>query len=220
MKYDRRTFLLQAGAGLALQGTALAATGGTSLSADDALKELMAGNARFVADKASCPPLTARRLELAAGQSPFAIVLGCSDSRVPIETIFDQIPGNIFVIRVAGNFVDRGGLGSVEYAIAALKAPLIMVLGHSDCGAVKATLAFVKDGTSQPGAIQYVVESIAPAVKNHAASLHDAIAANVRTGVHDVRKRSTIVDDAIAAGHARIIGGVYELHSGKVELLA
>jgi carbonic anhydrase len=148
MNFDRRAFLLQTGAGLTL-----AATGAASAApvlapphdASSALAALMAGNARFVADKAACPPLTARRLELAEGQSPFAIIVSCSDSRVPVETVFDQIPGNIFGIRIAGNFMDRGGVGSIEYAVAVLKSPLILVLGHSECGAVKAALAYAKD---------------------------------------------------------------------------
>lgn len=150
MNYDRRAFLLQAGAGLALSsatsGIAVAAGGSPPHDAKGALAELMAGNARFVADKAACPPLTARRLEVAQGQNPFAIILSCADSRVPVETLFDQVPGNIFGVRVAGNFIERAGLGSFEYAIAALNVPLILVLGHSECGAVKATLAYLEKG--------------------------------------------------------------------------
>src|SRR5581483_6066968 len=111
------------------------------ISPTAALKNLMDGNARFVAET----PITGRPLmdrvrELAKGQSPFATVLGCSDSRVPVETVFDHEPGDIFVIRIAGNFVDDSGLGSIEYAVAVLKSPLVMVLGHTSCGAVKAAI--------------------------------------------------------------------------------
>lgn len=223
MKYDRRAFLLQTSAGLAFSTTAPLAAAPVSappLDANGALAALMTGNARFVADKAICPPLTARRLELAEGQSPFAIIVSCSDSRVPVETIFDQIPGNIFGIRVAGNFSERAGLGSIEYGVAALKAPLILVLGHSDCGAVKASLAYVKDPSeTQPGLIQYIVTSIAPGIKGNTASLHEAIAANVRATMRHIHTQSKIVADAVAEGHARIVGGVYDLHSGRVTLL-
>ncbi|HUN30078.1 MAG TPA: carbonic anhydrase [Alphaproteobacteria bacterium] len=222
--YDRRAFLLQAGAGLALASTASAGAApvaAPSLDADQALSALMAGNARFVADKAACPPLTARRLELAEGQSPFAIIVSCSDSRVPVETVFDQMPGNIFGIRIAGNFMDRGGVGSIEYAVAVLKSPLILVLGHSECGAVKAALAYAKDSAAtQPGDIQYLVESIAPGIKNATSSLHAAIDANVRFEMRRLHSMSSIVSGAVGTGKVKIAGGVYDLHSGHVTLLS
>ncbi|HTC30124.1 MAG TPA: carbonic anhydrase [Candidatus Acidoferrum sp.] len=224
MPYGRRAFLLQSAAGLTLAATtrvSAAPVSGTPLDAAGALSALTAGNARFVADKAICPPLTARRLELAEGQSPFAIIVSCSDSRVPVETVFDQIPGNIFGIRIAGNFMDRGGVGSIEYAIAVLKSPLILVLGHSECGAVKAALAYAKDSSAkQPGDIQYLVESIAPGIKNATSSLNAAIAANVRVEMHRIHAMSTIVSDAVTAGNVKIAGGVYDLHSGHVTLLS
>ncbi|HTV92784.1 MAG TPA: carbonic anhydrase [Verrucomicrobiae bacterium] len=224
MNYDRRAFLLQSAAGLTLAATASASAAPVPVqayNASGALDALMAGNARFVADKAVCPPLTARRLELAEGQSPFAIIVSCSDSRVPVETVFDQIPGNIFGIRIAGNFMDRGGVGSIEYAVAVLKSPLILVLGHSECGAVKAALAYAKDSSAtQPGDIQYLVESIAPGIKNATSSLNAAIAANVRTEMHRLRAMSSIVSDAVTTGKAEIAGGVYDLHSGHVTLLS
>jgi carbonic anhydrase len=224
MNYDRRAFLLQTGAGLTLAATGAASAAPVSAPSHDAssaLAALMAGNARFVADKAECPPLTARRLELAEGQSPFAIIVSCSDSRVPVETIFDQIPGNIFGIRVAGNFIERAGLGSIEYAVAVLKSPLIFVLGHSECGAVKASLAYVKNpAETQPGLIQYLVTSIAPGIKGSTASLNAAITANVHTGMQNVHAQSKIVASAVSAGNARIVGGVYDLHSGHVTLVS
>lgn len=223
MNYDRRAFLLQAGAGLALSsaasGIAVAAGGAPPHDAKGALAALMAGNARFVGDKATCPPLTARRLEVAQGQNPFAIILSCADSRVPVETIFDQVPGNIFGVRVAGNFIERAGLGSFEYAVAVLNVPLILVLGHSKCGAVEATLAFLKNGSKQPGNIQYLVDSIAPGVKG-STDLASAIADNVRANVAGTKKQSSIVENAVTAGKAMIVGGVYDLDSGKVTLLS
>jgi carbonic anhydrase len=223
MNYDRRAFLLQASAGLALSSAApaiaVAAGGAAPYDAKGALAALMAGNARFVADKAVCPPITARRLEIAEGQHPFATILSCSDSRVPVEAVFDQTPGNIFGIRLAGNFIERAGTGSIEYGTAELNVPLILVLGHSDCGAVKAALAYNKTGEKFPGLVQFVVESIAPGIKG-ASDLASAVAANVKAVMAGIRKRSAIVDAAVAAGKANMVGGVYDLRSGKVTLLS
>jgi carbonic anhydrase len=192
-------------------------------SAKDALATLLAGNARFVADQATCPPLTARRLEIAEGQNPFAIIVSCSDSRVPVETIFDQMPGNIFGIRVAGNFVDTDELGSIEYAVASFNSPLILVLGHSACGAIKATVEFVKAGTRQPGHIQALVDALVPAARETKGAA-DWVKSATERNVHDViatlAARSTIVGDAKTAGNVTIAGGVYDLHSGKVSTIA
>jgi carbonic anhydrase len=221
MKYDRRAFLLQASAGLALSASsapAIAAGGSPPYDAKDGLAALMAGNARFVSGKPACPSLTARRLAIAQGQNPFAIVLSCSDSRVPVETVFDQEPGNIFGVRVAGNFIERAGLGSIEYGIAVLNVPLILILGHSECGAVKAALSYDKSGEKQAGDIQYLVESIAPGIKG-SADLAIAVAANARANVRDARRRSPTIEKAVEAGKVTIAGGVYDLHSGKVTLL-
>jgi carbonic anhydrase len=227
----RGRFLEAAGMGIAAVtlsggagGEALASgSGGPPRAADTpsaALELLKRGNARFVADKSTCGSVSIRRLELAAGQSPFAIVLGCSDSRVPIETVFDQIPGNIFVVRVAGNFVADDGLGSIEYGVAALKAPLIVVLGHASCGAVEAAVGYVRDGTTQPGHIMDVVRAIEPAVKQSRKEpgdwMHNAIARNVRDNMAAIEQRSPIVADAVRQGHVAIAGGVYDLRTGKV----
>lgn len=228
----RARFLRNAGMGLA---TALASSGtGSAIAAGaappmaahspgEALELLKAGNARFVAGKPECGPQTARIAELRSGQSPFAIVLGCSDSRVPIETIFDQIPGNVFVVRVAGNFVNDDGLGSIEYSVAVLKSKVILVLGHESCGAVNAAVGYVKDGTSQPGHIQNLVTAIEPAAKATKGSggdwLANAIAENVKMNVAAMTARSTIVADAVKSGELKVAGGVYSLHSGQVRWL-
>jgi carbonic anhydrase len=223
MNYDRRAFLLQASAGLALSAMtpeiAVAAGDPAPTDATSALAALKAGNERFVADKATCPPLTARRLEIAEQQHPFATILSCSDSRVPVESVFDQPSGSIFGIRLAGNFIERAGTGSIEYSFAELNVPLLLVLGHSDCGAVKAALAYNTSGTKFPGLVQFVVENIAPGIKG-ANNMHDAVIANVKYTMADIRKRSTIVDAAVAAGKAKMVGGVYDLNSGKVTLVA
>lgn len=186
------------------------------------LSALMAGNARFAAGTPRCIPATARRTELANGQAPFAAVLGCSDSRVPVETIFDHDPGDLFAVRVAGNFVDDNGLGSLEYAVAVLKSELVMVLGHSSCGAVKAAMGAVK-GETFPGHIQGLATAIEPAAKATQNASGDwftnAIAENVRRNVAALTARSKILADAKAAGTLAIVGGVYALHTGKVSLL-
>jgi carbonic anhydrase len=220
VNYDRRAFLLQASAGLAVSATtarAVAAGGASPYNAKDGLAALMAGNARFASGKPTCLPLTARRLAIAEGQHPFAIVLSCSDSRVPVDTIFDQEPGTIFGIRVAGNFIERAGLGSIEYGIVALGAPLILVLGHSECGAVKAALSYERSGEKQPGEIQYVVESIAPGIKG-GDDLSTALAANVRANIA-AALRSPTIEKFVAGGKVTITGGIYDLHSGRVMLI-
>ncbi|HTU82932.1 MAG TPA: carbonic anhydrase [Candidatus Acidoferrales bacterium] len=232
-RHDRRTFLGAAAMSLGAFGAAgsalpagAAGAGGPSPAAETpeaALALLKEGNARFVSGQSKCGPLTARVIELEAGQAPFAIVLGCSDSRVPIETIFDQIPGNVFVVRVAGNFLTTDGLGSIEYGVAALKASLLVVLGHSACGAVKATVDFLKDGNPQPGHIQSLVTAIEPAAKAARSApgdwLSNAIAENVRQNVHASTARSTIVSDAVNSGKLEVVGAVYELGTGKVAFL-
>ncbi|HVN68563.1 MAG TPA: carbonic anhydrase [Candidatus Binatia bacterium] len=185
-----------------------------------ALALLKEGNARFVAGTPRSEPFGSRVAELANGQSPFAIVLGCSDSRVPIETIFDQVPGNVFVVRVAGNFLNDDNLGSIELAVDVLRAQLIVVLGHGNCGAVTAALGYVRDGIAMHGHIQGIVSAIAPAVR--AASdapgdwLDNAIAENVRRNVRAMTERSTIIAAPVEAGDVQVIGGIYDVGTGRV----
>lgn len=213
--------------GLGSMRVAEAAGGGPPMEAArpaEALAKLKAGNARFAAGKPECAPLTARIAELAHGQNPFAVVLGCSDSRVPVETIFDQIPGNLFVVRVAGNFLTDDGLGSVEYSVAVLKSKLILVLGHSSCGAVSAAVSYVKSGTSQPGHIQDLVVAIEPAAKAtkglHGDWIANAVSENVKRNVRAMTQRSSIVAEAVQNGALHVVGGVYDLHTGKVAVLS
>ena len=224
-----RKALLAAGAGLAaialdagpLGLRAAAATNATVGNAH--LSALMSGNARFVAGTPRCIPATARRTELANGQAPFAAILGCSDSRVPAETIFDHDPGDIFVVRVAGNFVTDTGLGSLEYSVAVLKSELIMVLGHSSCGAVKAATQAAQ-GETFPGHIQGLATAIEPAAKATKGKAGDwvanATAENVRMNAKALLAQSTILSEAHAAGKITIVGAVYDLHTGKVTILS
>jgi carbonic anhydrase len=202
------------------------AAGGPPPAAADNPKEalalLKAGNKRFYEGTGHTESLTARRVELTEGQAPFAAILGCSDSRVPGDTIFDVVPGHIFSVRIAGNYLTDGGLGSLEYAVAVLKAPLIVVLGHSACGAVDATIKYVRDGESAapPGQIISIVKAIEPAAKASRQEsgdwLHNATARNVRDNMAAVTSRSTILAEAVRKGQIGIAGGVYDLHSGKV----
>lgn len=187
------------------------------------LEDLMAGNARYVAGKPVGQMATARRAELAASQAPFATILSCSDSRVPVETVFDHGPGDIFVIRVAGNFVNDDGLASIEFAVELLKSPLIMVLGHSGCGAISAAID-ARKGATFAGHIGRLADAVAPAVettRDAGADWHAAaVAQNVRDAVRALTERSSILSNAARDASILIVGAVYDLHSGKVELLS
>lgn len=222
---SRRSFLV----GGALSAATLAAAGPLQAATlnpagKKGLAELMAGNARFVADKPQCPPMTARRLELAHGQSPFATIVSCSDSRAPVETIFDQVPGNIFGVRIAGNFVDDDGLGSIEYSVAVLKASLVLILGHTDCGAIKATVKFAKDGKAAPSHIQRLVEALLPAAKSTKGNGGDwvehATVQNVKENAAALASRSPILASALAEKRLSIASGIYDLHSGRVTIVS
>lgn len=161
-------------------------------------------------------------VEIAASQKPFAVILGCSDSRVPIETIFDQQPGHVFVIRVAGNIVTDAGLGSIEYAIDQFQSPLVLVLGHSGCGAVAAAVSQVADGTHFFGHIGSLVSDIAPAVaavREDPDMYNAAIAENVRRNMAAVTERSPLLAQAQRDGTITIAGAVYDLHTGRARVI-
>jgi carbonic anhydrase len=192
----------------------------TNLSAAEALEELKAGNARFAAGVPHAEPFNSQLAELTGGQSPFAIVLGCSDSRVPTDIIFDQTPGSLFVVRVAGNFLDSDGLGSIEFAVDYLKSKLIVVLGHENCGAVDLALKYVRDGTGQPGYVQELINAIAPAVREARDETGDwyenAIARNVKRNVDALTEKSSIIADAVNRREAKVAGGIYSVRTGLV----
>jgi carbonic anhydrase len=206
------------------------AVGKTSLaapSADDVLKQLMDGNGRFASGQAHSPR---RRPEdfraVAAGQNPVAVVVACADSRVSPELLFDMGVGDLFVIRVAGNVVDGAGVtvkGSIEYAIAELNVPLVIVLGHTNCGAVKAAVKHIDQKDSLPGGINGLVELIKPAVtkvQGEPGDIYDnATRENVRIGVDKLKSLQPILAPRVAAGSVKVVGGIYDLRSGKVELL-
>jgi carbonic anhydrase len=198
----------------------------SSLAADEALQRLLKGNQRFVHGSTKNPrraPADFRAL--AEGQRPVAVIMGCADSRVPPELLFDQGVGDLFVVRVAGNVVGGGGVfvkGSIEYAVAELGVRLIMVLGHSSCGAVKAAIKHVDDGDPLPGAIAELVNRIRPAVIKAkdmpGDQLANAISANVLLGVETLNNLDPIVRPAVSSGQAKVVGAVYDLRTGAVTL--
>jgi carbonic anhydrase len=193
--------------------------GQASISADEAWSSLMAGNSRFVAGKPEARDLVPLRQKLASGQSPKAIILSCSDSRVGPELIFDQSLGDVFVVRTAGNVADPVALGSIEYAVDHLHSPLLVVLGHQKCGAVNAACS----GEKMPSKnLDAIVEKIGPAVtqaKTYAKAddlLESAIKENVHQSAKDVLANSDIIRDAAKSGKLHVVEAEYELDSGKV----
>lgn len=197
--------------------------------APEALRRLREGNARFVAHVRSAE-IFARQLlraELADGQQPFAVVLGCSDSRVPAELIFDQGLGDLFVIRVAGNIVAPSQIGSIEFAVERFGTQLVVVLGHSRCGAVDATLdALLNAAAPASRNLNSIVERIRPALdgwvsrerdRPRESLLHDAVRANVRASANQLRHASELIERRVLAGQLFIVGAEYDLKSGVVE---
>jgi carbonic anhydrase len=198
------------------------------LTADAVLADLLAGNARFASGKVSSPHRSPQDFSgLADTQRPEALIVGCSDSRVPPEILFDQGVGDLFVVRVAGNVVNGAGVvvkGSIEYAVAELNVPLIMVLGHSNCGAVKAAVKHLDEHDPLPGAINDLVGLIKPAVERVKSlpgdRLENAIRANVAVGVERLKSLAPILATAVDEKRVRVVGATYELRSGKVTLVA
>lgn len=191
------------------------------MSADEALARLMAGNQRFVANVAANKDFGTLRAANAGGQHPFAAILGCADSRVPPELAFDQGIGDLFVVRVAGNFLNEDGQGSLEYGVKYLGIPLIVVLGHGKCGAVDATLQVLKNRIELPGQLPHLVSAIEPAIGSptELPPLDDAVRANVRYNVGRIGAAGPVIPEAVARGAVKVVGAVYDLPSGKVSLV-
>jgi len=200
----------------------------TTVGADEALARLLEGNKRYVEGNLVQPR---RRPEdfkaLAEGQAPLAVIVACADSRVAPDLLFDQGVGDLFVVRVAGNVVSSGGpavTGSIEYAVAELGVRLVMVLGHSQCGAVKAAIKHLEAKDALPGSIGELVDAIKPAVlaakRNPGDLLDNAIKANVERGVTRLKGLEPILAGAVRLGKVRIVGANYDLRTGKVMVLA
>jgi carbonic anhydrase len=197
------------------------------LTALEALARLQEGNRRFVANQTTPGTLdVARRSALAAGQEPFAIILGCSDSRVPAELVFDQGFGDLFVIRVAGNIVAPSQVGSVEFAASRFGTRLVVVLGHSGCGAVIATIEEVTGhATSQSGNLRSIVDRVRPSVEPLLSGrddqdpdhlIREAVRANVRASVDHLRHGSALLEHLSRSAGLQVIGAEYSLESGVV----
>lgn len=195
-----------------------------ALTPDGVLKDLLQGNKRFTSDNFHSRDYNAQKVSATGGQYPKAVILSCVDSRVPVETVFDQGIGDVFVARVAGNFENLDILGSMEYACKVAGSKLVFVLGHESCGAVSAAC----DGV-ELGNITHLLSNIKPAVKavktdgrrdsSNKGFVHDVVQKNVELTMERIRDKSSILKGMEDKNEIRIVGGVYSLESGKVELL-
>lgn len=188
----------------------------SAVSAQAVWDDLVSGNQRFMSGHAAAHDFTNLRRELAKGQAPHAIVLGCSDSRVPPELLFDKNLGDLFVVRSAGNIADKIGVGSIEYAVEHLGSTLLVVLGHESCGAVLASCA----GKPLPSPnLVAIGEAITPACKNNGnatEATHYSVVANVNKSAADLLARSEVLREAVQAGKIEIVKAVYRLDTGEV----
>lgn len=191
----------------------------------EALYALKAGNARFYGGMARRPEVSAneRRAQILS-QTPFAVVLGCADSRVPTEIVYDQGLGSIFSIRVAGNIVEPGTLGSVEYAVNHLKSHIVVIMGHEGCGAVKAAMLPAAQRNAESDHVRFLLNSIEPSlrdlpkIRDEKARMREAVISNVRLQVY-LLKQNPVVEKAIKSGKIIVVGAFYEIGSGAVDFL-
>lgn len=194
------------------------------LSPDAALERLLKGNARYVEGVSLRHDFKHEREALAGGQNPFAAILSCADSRIAPEYAFDSGRGDLFVCRVAGNFANGDTIASMEYAVAVLSVPLLLVLGHDACGAVDATIKSLKDDKPLPGHMPALVEAIAPSVKavsqQGGDTLGKAIRQNVIDNVAKLRTATPILGAAVEQRKLKVVGGIYRLRDGKVDMVA
>lgn len=189
-------------------------------NADEALKRLSEGNKRYTVGKFIRPHQTSvRRAELIDGQHPFAIVLSCSDSRIPVELVFDQGIGDLFVVRVAGNIADDVALGSIEYAAAHLHVPLAVVMGHGGCGAVAATAS----GGELEGHLSAIAVAIRPAVDKvkiqQGDLVNNAARANAVMGAEKLKASKPVLSELVRSGKLTVVAAFYDIKSGKVEFI-
>lgn len=228
---SRREFLRVSGMAVGAASLGLGAAGPVHAdvrpSPDEVLAQLLEGNKRFVKGELTHPRRSPQDIAaVAEGQAPLAIIVGCADSRVTPELVFDQGIGDLFVVRVAGNIITGTGpslKGSIEFAVAELGVRLIMVLGHGACGAVKAAIAHIDANDTLPGAIRDLVELIRPAaasVRGKAGDkLENAIEANVLQNVDRLKGLDPILAKLVKSGELKVVGAVYELKSGTVKIL-
>jgi carbonic anhydrase len=194
------------------------------MSPDAALKKLKEGNERYVDGVARRHDFRHEREALVGGQNPYAAILSCADSRIAPEYAFDSGRGDLFVCRIAGNFASDETIASLEYAVEVLGAPLILVLGHDGCGAVDSTIKSLKDGTTLPGQLPSLVAAIAPAVKavsqQSGNTLENAIRQNVVDNVAKLKAAGPILSAAVQQNKLKVVGAIYRLKSGEVQMVA
>jgi carbonic anhydrase len=218
------------GAAVTLPGPAVAAQVKAApkpqnvVSPDGALELLVKGNARYVQGVSKRRDFKHEREPLVSGQNPYAGILSCADSRIAPEYAFDSGRGDLFVCRVAGNFANDDVIASFEYAVAILKTPLIMVLGHDACGAVDATIKSLKDNTTLPGHLPSLVARLAPAIRASAGQAGDPLANAIKQNVIDniaaLKTATPILSEAVAQRKLKIVGGVYRLANGHIDMVA
>jgi carbonic anhydrase len=197
----------------------------TAQTPEEAIELLQTGNSRFFSGQPQRvhSDVNSRRAQIIA-QTPFAVVLGCADSRVPIELVFDQGPGDLFSIRVAGNVVEAGTLGSIQYAIRHLKVKLVVVLGHEGCGAVAASLLSAEERAAEPLHVRFLLDAIVPAlegmppIQDRKAQMREAVVLNVRRQ-KALLEQDDVVREAIESGNVKVVGAFYEIGSGAVDFL-
>jgi carbonic anhydrase len=196
---------------------------GNVISPDAALKRLKDGNERYVEGVTRRHDFRHEREALAGGQNPYAAILSCADSRIAPEYAFDSARGDLFVCRVAGNFATDETLASLEYGVAVLNVPLILVLGHDACGAIDATIKSIKDGTTLPGHLPTLVAGLTPAVKamlEHGGNLLDnSIRQNVLDNVSKLKAATPILSAAVENKKLKVVGGIYRLKNGEVDMI-
>lgn len=195
-----------------------------SIPPAQALDRLMQGNARYAANTSSNKDYSAGRAARVSAQYPIAAIVGCADSRVAPELAFDQGPGDLFVVRVAGNFVNDDILASLEYGVEFLGVPLIMVLGHTQCGAVGATVKVLQEGTRLPGHLPELVRAIRPAVRiaqaEHGADLvAQTTIENVRLNTNRLTVSKPLIGPYVKSGKVKVVGGIYDLATGRIALV-
>ena len=225
-----RSFAVSAAAGLILGGAARAEAvkkmpkPQNVVSSDASLDLLLKGNQRYVEGISRRHDFKHEREALVGGQNPYAAILSCADSRIAPEYAFDSGRGDLFVCRVAGNFANDDTIASMEYAISVLGVPLILVLGHDACGAVDATIKSIKDGTTLPGHLPSLVAALAPAVKGVSQQqgdvLDNAIRQNVTDNVAKLKSVTPILGAAVEQKKLKVVGGIYRLKDGKVDMTA
>ena len=215
-EWTRRQFVAGLAAGV-VAGSGVPSMAQSGLTGEAAMRELMAGNERFIAGKITSFPedLKILKEKTVSKQEPFAAVLSCADSRVPVEIIFDQSIGHLFVGRVAGNIVTPEIMASMEYGVAVLGIKAILVMGHSNCGAISAAV----QGKEVPGQISVLYQHLMPGIRDAHGDVEAAVKANAAFQTRLLRESSTVIAKAVNENGVKVVGGVYDLGTGRVTLI-